>query len=416
MFRRFFLVALATFGFVFASAAAEADIRIDGVPLPDDVAPLAQSAASSPFAGAWFGEWDGVLKTVLVVERVEADGAAKVVYAVADSPRGGFKAAWARYDGKIEGDRLTMFGMRSTVVFDLSPSGRLRGVFDGDRGFTVLTRRELGDVRAAGAKAPWSAGANVFLETDLVEDGRPVRLEAVVFRPPGAGPFPLAVVNHGSTGNGAIPATATWDNAWLADELNVRGWIVAFPQRRGRGKSDGLYDEGFGQDRSLGYTCETARSLGGADRALIDLEAAIGALKRRPDVSAHPVLLAGLSRGGALSVAYAGGRPNEVAGVVNFVGGWMGDGCETAEDINQALFRRGGGFPGSTLWIYGHDDAFYSMAHSRRNFQAFRQAGGSGVFVEATVPGRNNGHWVLAIPPLWRDHVATYLDGLKRRE
>ena len=94
----------------------------------------------------------------------------------------------------------------------------------------------------------------------------------------------------------------------------------------------------------------------------------------------------------------------------------MGDGCATADDINQALFRQGGGFPGPTLWIYGHDDAFYSMAHSRRNFQAFRQAGGVGVFVEATAPGQNNGHWVLAIPPLWRDHVATYLDGLKRRE
>ncbi len=42
--------------------------------------------------------------------------------------------------------------------------------------------------------------------------------------------------------------------------------MVAFPQRRGRGQSDGLYDEGFKPDRSS-YSCQEDLTLGGAERA-----------------------------------------------------------------------------------------------------------------------------------------------------
>src|SRR5215813_12655696 len=78
-----------------------------------------------------------------------------------------------------------------------------------------------------------------LVATGLVEGGKPIRLEVVTFKPPGQGPFPLAVINHGSTGRGNNPAlfTETWFNVGLADFLNQRGWMVAFPQRRGRGKS-----------------------------------------------------------------------------------------------------------------------------------------------------------------------------------
>ena len=90
--------------------------------------------------------------------------------------------------------------------------------------------------------------------------------------------------------------------------------MVAFPQRRGRGKSDGLYDEGFAPDRTQGYSCDPNRSLAGADRALKDLGAAIAALQRRPDVAGEQILLGGQSRGGALSIAYAGMHPGAGCG------------------------------------------------------------------------------------------------------
>jgi acetamidase/formamidase len=37
--------------------------------------------------------------------------------------------------------------------------------------------------------------------------------------------------------------------------------------------------------------------------------------------AAGPILIGGVSRGGVLSIAYAGMHPEEVSGVLNFVGG-----------------------------------------------------------------------------------------------
>jgi dienelactone hydrolase len=236
----------------------------------------------------------------------------------------------------------------------------------------------------------------------------------VVFRPPGKGPFPLAVINHGSTANGDNPAlfTETFTAPFFADILNERGWLVAFPQRRGRGKSNGVYDEGFSADRAQGYTCDAAITLAGADRALSDIEAAIAALSSRPDISNSRILIGGVSRGGVLSVAYAGQHPDKIAGVLNFVGGWLGDSCKSAITVNRDLFRRGAQFKGSMLWMYGQGDPFYAMSHSRENFSAFKSAGGHGSFLEFDVPG-GDGHSVIGHPPLWMTPVGEYLNLLR---
>jgi pimeloyl-ACP methyl ester carboxylesterase len=186
------------------------------------------------------------------------------------------------------------------------------------------------------------------------------------------------------------------------------------PQRRGRGRSDGVYDEGLSVDRSKGYTCQKEQSLAGAQRALADIEAAIKALRQRADVTADKMLMAGLSRGGALALAYAGRHPDDVLGAINFVGGWMGEVCKTAKQINQSLMNQGAKFPRLSLWLYGRDDAFFTIQHSRENFDAFRNAGGKGEFHEMSVAGDNNGHWVLSVPTLWSSVVDNYLNGLRK--
>ena len=253
-----------------------------------------------------------------------------------------------------------------------------------------------------------------MISTKLRENGKPVRLEVVIDKPPGDGPFPLLVVNHGSTGRGNNPAlfTQTFSNPAFAEMFVKRGYMVAFPQRRGRGKSEGrLYDEGFNVDRNQGYACDPKQSLPGADRALTDIAAAVEVLRQRPDVAREPIVMAGISRGGILSIAYAGMHPRAVAGVINFVGGWMGEGCPNASEINGALFKRGGMFPHQTLWLYGNHDPFYSLDHSRANFAAFQAAGGKGSFFDFEVPG-GNGHRVMFSPPLWTGHVDRYLNSI----
>lgn len=399
-----------------ATAAASDDIRIEGVPLPADISPLPSGDTSSPFAGTWIGAWDGALKTMLVVEDINAAGKASVVYAVEKSPQGYFEANWTRFDAEIANEVLTIRSEKLLVSFELSQTGRLKAVFGDGFSFAVLARHELDTLSNTGTEITWNSGRRVQLQTDLIEDGKAINLETVVFKPAGAGPFPLAVVNHGSTGAGTDTAafTKTWSNPWFAEALNERGWMVAFPQRRGRGKSDGLYDEGFAAERSAGYTCEATRSLAGADRALEDIHAAVGALRQRADVNAVPILLAGNSRGGILSAAYAGLHPKQSHAVINFVGGWISDNCDSADEINQSLFTLAAKNKRETLWLYGKDDSFYSMQHSRKNFKVFQQAGGKGDFIETTVRGENNGHWIMSIPPLWQNPVKNYLDRLDK--
>jgi dienelactone hydrolase len=191
-----------------------------------------------------------------------------------------------------------------------------------------MVKVDLAALIASGTKF---AESIIMLSTKLQENGKPVRLEVVIDKPPGEGPFPLLVVNHGSTGRGNNPAlfTETFSNPVFAEMFLKKGYMVAFPQRRGRGKSEGLYDEGFNVDRNQGYACDPKQSLPGADRALTDIDAAVEVLRQRPDVARQPILMAGISRGGILSIAYAGMHPHEVAGVINFVGGWMGESART---------------------------------------------------------------------------------------
>ena len=276
-----------------------------------------------------------------------------------------------------------------------------------------LAFASIGLLLLAGATFANEASSE-FITTSLMEDGKPVRLELLIQKPPGPGPFPTVVFNHGSTGRGNNPELfrRSWSSPAVAAYFVERGWLVIFPQRRGRGASDGRYDEGFEPDRSR-YACQASLSLPGVDRAVEDLDEVMAYVRSRPDVQVDRMLIGGQSRGGILAVAYAGERPDVFIGVVNFVGGWMSDGCGNATLINTTTFRRGARFARNTLWLYGDQDPFYSLTHSRANYAAFLSAGGKGHFESYRVPGQNSGHSVIFHPSLWSGHLTQYLESIK---
>ena len=401
----FFIIA--SMGAPFAVAA---DMLVDDVPIPADArveVPLEVSETLSRFSGAWVGSWGDRLHHILIVEDISASGEAHVVYAVGNN---GVKGVWRRLEATVSGNALTIDDTFN-ATYVLTPADSLRATYRrGDAvGQATLSRIALTELMLPGAHVAWATPSE-FLDTRLQEGGKPIRLEVVIKKPSGSGPFPLLVFNHGSTGRGTDSNlfTATYASPQIADFFVEKGWIVAFPQRRGRGKSDGLYDEGFAPDRAQGYSCDSGRSLPGADRALDDIKAAVDTLQQRSDVAAGRILIGGVSRGGVLAIAYAGMHPEQVLGVLNFVGGWMGEGCSTAAEINGALFQRGGKFGRPTLWLYGQHDRYYSIEHSRSNFDVFKKAGGNGEFFEYAVPG-GIGHALLAYPNLWSGDVERYL-------
>src|SRR5688500_6535340 len=82
-------------------------------------------------------------------------------------------------------------------------------------------------------------------------DGEQVRLAVITYKPTGAGAFPTLIFHHGSTGSGTDPSRfmRTFEPGALAYWFVARGREFVLRSRRGRGGSEGLYDEGFSRIR-----------------------------------------------------------------------------------------------------------------------------------------------------------------------
>ncbi|WP_413113522.1 alpha/beta hydrolase family protein [Thaumasiovibrio sp. DFM-14] len=257
-----------------------------------------------------------------------------------------------------------------------------------------------------------AASAEETVLVPVTLDNQPVKLEFIIHKPKQAlSPLPTVVLNHGSTGYGRDPYLFTSKVNYfeaLVDYFLAKNWAVVIPMRRGRGRSEGMYDEGFSEDREQGYTCNQDLSLAGAERALSDIDAAIDVIRAMPFVDAQHVVIGGISRGGILSIAYAGRHPEKVKGVLNFVGGWISENCYSAETINGSLSRMGAKYTAPSLWLYGRNDSFYSLGHSRQNYDAFLSAGGQGSF-KAFDLGSVNGHLLGDYPDKWQETLDSYL-------
>lgn len=376
---------------------------------PTDRAVLTPSNGLPASVSAWSGEWSGWAgqgrshDIKLIVERLSLH-TATIVCARASDAQGAFsERVLARIRGNEVLGRLTngadvRFRMRNPDVVELlwcEPDGRwIAG---------VLSRQSAGRQQRISERVPIA----------LFERGEQVTLEMVTFKPAGPGPFPTLVFNHGSTGSGNDPSlfASTVTSPALAKYFNDRGWMVVFPQRRGRGKSSGLYDEGFEPDRSR-YSDAPRYALAGFEHALADVACIVEHLLSRADVDSDRLLIGGHSRGAFLALACAGARPALFGGVINFVGGWVDEHGPESEMINRAIARRGATFPGPTAWMYAENDPFYRIAHSRENFQAFEAAGGQGLFhVLETLPGQD-GHHLLSLTGLWGPVVDAFLQRL----
>ena len=134
---RYFLIAFDLTLMMAAPAAAAADLVIDGVPLPSDASvasvPTSAMDLQRHWSAVWVGAWDGTLKHVLLVERIGEDGAAGVVYAVAENLYTGTPARWRRLDAVVSGQTLTVTGATSTATYDMGDDGQLKAILKGKR-------------------------------------------------------------------------------------------------------------------------------------------------------------------------------------------------------------------------------------------------------------------------------------------
>jgi dienelactone hydrolase len=215
-------------------------------------------------------------------------------------------------------------------------------------------------------------------------------LEATLYLPDGAGPFPLVVLSHGTprdprlrVSQGRIRyALQSWEFVNL-------GFAVVIPMRRGYGNSEGAYAEAEGRcDQALFYEAglESAR----------DLLATVRFMAARPFIDPRRIILAGHSTGGFASLALASrGFPGLVA-VINFGGGRgsrKGGNCSPLNLIEACqMYGRTSRVP--TLWIYCENDTYFPPWLGRLMCQAYCEAGGEARMV-LLPPFAGEGHYLF---------------------
>ena len=243
-----------------------------------------------------------------------------------------------------------------------------------------------------------------MMEKRVLGAAREIRLEGTLYRPARAEPVPLVIFNHGSTGAGRIAPTLTVAYPEAAGYFVERGFAVLIAMRRGRGASEGEYLERYG--------CESAVLEPGVDRAIEDLDAVFAYVARLPWVDPGRLVLAGMSRGGLLSVVYVSQRKTAARGLINFAGGWTNDRCDRRVNFNErtfALAGRSSSLP--ELWLYSENDQNYGPDAVRTYHKAFTGSGGQ-ADLRIFPPIGHDGHILLPRSvAVWRDAV----DGFLRR-
>lgn len=391
------------------------------VPLPgrlEMAAPAVEVPAEmARFQGAWIGTWGDDIRTILIVEQVRPDGQADIVFAHGDSAWYGAYREWWRSRGTIAGGVLTVGGdqMRTEWL------RVARYAFDGpDRLFMTtayhgggvlsgaLARTDAARLAAGERPADWPrAGARVWIPHLVVRtlDGaRPINLEGTFYAPGGPAPWPLAVLTHGSDAGRSQLRTIAF--ATEAHWLHEKGFAVLALMRRGRGMSEGVNGE---EDFERAHDGSLVGVAKGVAEAVEDLNAAIAYGRTLPGVQAGKVLLGGQSRGGFLAMHYAGLKPGEVLGVLNFSGGWYPYGPVTTPYYAEA--GRGAGDRVKQLWLYADNDRLYGKDLIGEYQRAFAAAGGSARFeLLHGIPG--NGHVLQLYPDRWRPIADAFLGSL----
>jgi dienelactone hydrolase len=217
---------------------------------------------------------------------------------------------------------------------------------------------------------------------------------AVLFRPPGDGPFRLALIAHASTQNvlrraqmpqPEYPALAAW--------LVARGFAVLVPERLGHGATGGKYLEDQGG-------CDEA-DFSRAGRATADeISAALNYLRGQSFIRQDGAVVLGHSAGGWGALALAGENPPGLAVIVAFAAGRGGRANDFPNQVcaphtllsSSAEFGQHARVP--VTWLVAANDTYFSPALSKQLADAFR-GGGDRVDFHVLAASGSEGHWLV---------------------
>jgi dienelactone hydrolase len=237
-------------------------------------------------------------------------------------------------------------------------------------------------------------GAPNRVQAWLVPSGDPnLAAHAILFRPPGDGPFPLAVIAHASTQNTLLRAMMPQPQYRpLASLLVARGFAVLVPERPGHGATGGKYLE----DQN---GCDGADYVHAGRVTAEEIAAATTYLREQPFIRRGGMVILGHSAGGWGALALASADPAEVVAIIAFAPGRGGQPNGIPNQIcaphlllaAAGEFGRGARVPVS--WLVAANDSYFSPEFSQKMVDAFRAGGGKADF--RVLPAYDGeGHWM----------------------
>jgi dienelactone hydrolase len=216
---------------------------------------------------------------------------------------------------------------------------------------------------------------------------------AILFRPAGDGPFPLAIIAHATSQNVLRRAQMPQpEYRALAAWLVARGFAVLVPERPGHGATGGRYLEDQGGCDEADYAK--------AGRATADsIAAALDFMRGQSFIRQDGAVIVGHSAGAWGALALAERNPPGVSAIVAFAPGRGGRANDLPNQVcaphtlisAAAEFGKTARVP--VTWLVAANDSYFSPDLSRRIADAFR-AGGGGVNFRALAAYGSEGHWL----------------------
>ena len=213
-------------------------------------------------------------------------------------------------------------------------------------------------------------------------------LPITVYRPPGDGPFPLVVFNHGRAVEAKRASQGRYRPETAARYLVAKGFVVLVPNRIGYWETYGSFDPEYSGCKSI-----EPMSIAASDQVLATVEFA----KTLPYVDASRWVVMGQSVGGLTTVATVARAPAGLLGGINFSGGTGGN-----PDVNPerpcnpgATTRHWGEIAKNAktpmLWLYWANDKYWGPDIPKTWHRAWVDGGGR-ASLAAFGPSGENGH------------------------
>ncbi|MET4121607.1 dienelactone hydrolase [Bradyrhizobium sp. JR1.5] len=222
-----------------------------------------------------------------------------------------------------------------------------------------------------------------------------IAAHALLFRPPGAGPFRLAVIAHASTQNALRRAQMPQpEYRALAAFLIARGFAVLVPERLGHGTTGGRYIEDQGG-------CDDEADYVRSGRLTADeIALALDDVRKQDFIRKDAAIVIGHSAGGWGALALANADPKAISAIIALAPGRGGHANDEPNRIcaphtllaAAAEFGKAARIP--VTWLVAANDSYFAPSFSLALVDAFRRSGGKVEF--HALPGvGSEGHWMI---------------------